>query len=210
MASLPRVPRVDQERFMRLALAQGELAVAAGEVPVGCVYVNDRGCVVGCGFNATNLEHDATRHAELVAADAMLRQAAVETATAGSAVAAPPPPAALVAAAATLAWRPEVAAGRVDPTVDAEVELPSAPCGRPPGSSEGGLAATAAPSARDQLVAAPLVDFSACDLYVTCEPCIMCADALGRLGVRRVFFGCCNDRFGGCGCVPPSLCGMDR
>jgi tRNA(Arg) A34 adenosine deaminase TadA len=29
----------------------------------------------------------------------------------------------------------------------------------------------------------------------------MCADALGRLGIRRVFFGCCNDRFGGCGCV---------
>ena len=38
-----------------------------------------------------------------------------------------------------------------------------------------------------------------CDLYVTCEPCIMCATALARVGISRVIFGCRNDRFGGCG-----------
>ena len=43
--------------------------------------------------------------------------------------------------------------------------------------------------------------FRGVDLYVTCEPCVMCAAALGRLGVRRVVFGCANDRFGGCGSV---------
>lgn len=43
--------------------------------------------------------------------------------------------------------------------------------------------------------------FRRCDLYVTCEPCIMCAAALSRIGIGRVFFGCRNDRFGGCGSV---------
>jgi tRNA(Arg) A34 adenosine deaminase TadA len=40
-----------------------------------------------------------------------------------------------------------------------------------------------------------------CELYVTCEPCIMCAAALSLLRFRRVVFGCANDRFGGCGSV---------
>lgn len=29
--------------------------------------------------------------------------------------------------------------------------------------------------------------------------CIMCAAALASVGIRRVIFGCQNDRFGGCG-----------
>ncbi|KNH07735.1 ubiquitin-activating enzyme-like protein [Perkinsela sp. CCAP 1560/4] len=36
-------------------------------------------------------------------------------------------------------------------------------------------------------------------LYVTVEPCIMCASALRMLTVGRVFYGCRNDRFGGNG-----------
>uniref|UniRef100_A0A0D9VTG3 CMP/dCMP-type deaminase domain-containing protein n=1 Tax=Leersia perrieri TaxID=77586 RepID=A0A0D9VTG3_9ORYZ len=32
--------------------------------------------------------------------------------------------------------------------------------------------------------------FARCDLYVTCEPCIM-----------EVYFGCANDKFGGCGSI---------
>ena len=35
-------------------------------------------------------------------------------------------------------------------------------------------------------------------LYVTVEPCIMCASALRQLGIREVYYGCGNDRFGGC------------
>jgi len=38
-------------------------------------------------------------------------------------------------------------------------------------------------------------------LYVTVEPCVMCAAALLRLGVARVVFGCFNENFGGCGTV---------
>ncbi|KAJ1719503.1 tRNA(adenine34) deaminase [Coemansia erecta] len=43
-----------------------------------------------------------------------------------------------------------------------------------------------------------LEDFASTDLYVTVEPCIMCASALRQVGVRRVFYGCRNERFGGC------------
>ncbi|XP_042515220.1 tRNA-specific adenosine deaminase TAD2-like [Macadamia integrifolia] len=43
--------------------------------------------------------------------------------------------------------------------------------------------------------------FSRCDLYVTCEPCIMCATALSILGINAVYYGCSNDKFGGCGSV---------
>lgn len=43
--------------------------------------------------------------------------------------------------------------------------------------------------------------FRDCDLYVTCEPCIMCAAALSRLGIQRVVFGCFNERFGGNGSI---------
>ncbi|RMZ92538.1 hypothetical protein DV736_g201, partial [Chaetothyriales sp. CBS 134916] len=39
------------------------------------------------------------------------------------------------------------------------------------------------------------------DLYVTVEPCIMCASALRQYGIRTVYYGCGNDRFGGNGSV---------
>ena len=38
-------------------------------------------------------------------------------------------------------------------------------------------------------------------VYVNCEPCIMCASALHQLGVKGIFYGCSNPRFGGCGTV---------
>ncbi|CAF1098608.1 unnamed protein product [Adineta steineri] len=38
-------------------------------------------------------------------------------------------------------------------------------------------------------------------LYVTCEPCMMCAGALRLAGLTQVIYGCSNDRFGGCGSV---------
>ncbi|KAF7265190.1 hypothetical protein GWI33_021383 [Rhynchophorus ferrugineus] len=39
--------------------------------------------------------------------------------------------------------------------------------------------------------------FQQVDVFVTVEPCIMCAAALYQLKVRSVTFGCKNDRFGG-------------
>ncbi len=38
-------------------------------------------------------------------------------------------------------------------------------------------------------------------LYVTVEPCIMCAYALVLAGIEKVVYGCDNDKFGGNGSV---------
>ena len=43
--------------------------------------------------------------------------------------------------------------------------------------------------------------FDRCSLYVTVEPCIMCAGALSLLGFERVKYGCGNDKFGGNGSI---------
>ena len=113
---------------MRSALREGELALKRQEVPVGCVVVRPSisggaDTLVCVGSNETNESKNATRHAELVAIDALLR--------------------------------------------------------------DGGSTSL----------------LGQCELYVTVEPCIMCASALSQLGIGRVVFGCHNDRFGGCGSV---------
>jgi tRNA(adenine34) deaminase len=54
------------EHYMREALAQADLAAAAGEVPVGAVVVLD-GRVVAAGHNQPISAHDPTAHAEVVA-----------------------------------------------------------------------------------------------------------------------------------------------
>src|SRR5437588_8061488 len=40
-----------------------------------------------------------------------------------------------------------------------------------------------------------------CDLYVTKEPCAMCAGALVHVRMRRVIFGCADERSGAAGGV---------
>ena len=40
-----------------------------------------------------------------------------------------------------------------------------------------------------------------CDLYVTKEPCVMCAGALVHVRIRRVIFGCADERSGAAGSV---------
>ena len=40
-----------------------------------------------------------------------------------------------------------------------------------------------------------------CDLYVTKEPCIMCAGAVVHARVRRVVFGCADERAGAAGSI---------
>lgn len=44
-------------------------------------------------------------------------------------------------------------------------------------------------------------DLNNCELYVTVEPCIMCASALRQLHIDKVYYGCQNEKFGGCGTV---------
>ena len=107
--------------MMELALREAEAALAAGEVPVGCVFVHPSDGIIARGHNRTVVSCNATRHAELEAIDQLF--------LAGGA-----------------------------PAVLAE-----------------------------------------CTLYVTVEPCVMCASALRQLRLRSVVFGCANDKFGGCG-----------
>ncbi|KAE9401541.1 cytidine deaminase-like protein [Gymnopus androsaceus JB14] len=113
--------------WMQQAMTMAEEALAAAEVPVGCVFVRD-GKIIAKARNRTNQLRNATRHAELEAIDEILS----------------------------------------DKTLTPNV------------------------------VKYPL---STTTLYVTVEPCIMCASALRQLGIREVFYGCGNDRFGGCGSV---------
>jgi tRNA-specific adenosine deaminase 2 len=110
-------------RLMRLALAEGEIALQKQEIPVGCVFIGPGDVVVARGSNRTNELRNGTSHAEMNA----INQAA-----------------------------------------------------------ESGLGADS---------------FLNCELFVTCEPCIMCAAAISRLGIKRVVFGCSNDRFGGNGSI---------
>ena len=102
--------------FMEEALAQARAAVAAGEVPIGCVIVRE-GAIVARAFNRTLLDRDPTAHAEMLA---------------------------IRAAAAALG------------------------------------------SAR-------LVD---CDLYVTLEPCAMCAAAISFARMRRLYYGATDEKGG--------------
>ncbi|KAJ6510297.1 tRNA specific adenosine deaminase [Mycena vitilis] len=114
--------------FMAEAMVMAEEALAAGEVPVGCVFVRGT-TIIAKARNRTNELRNATRHAELEAID----------------------------------------------------EILSDPVLTPAGNTRYPLSETS--------------------LYVTVEPCIMCASALRQMGIKEVFYGCTNDRFGGCGGV---------
>ncbi len=56
----------DDERFMRLALGEAEKALAADEIPIGCVIVSQNQ-VIGRGYNLTETLADVTAHAEIQA-----------------------------------------------------------------------------------------------------------------------------------------------
>jgi len=102
--------------FMDLALDEARAAVAAGEVPVGCVIVRD-GEVIAQACNRTLADHDPTAHCEMLA----IRRAA------------------------------------------------------------------------DVLVSERLTD---CDLYVTLEPCAMCAAAISFARIRRLYYGAADAKGG--------------
>ena len=106
----------DDEKYMRLALAEAEAAVVADEVPVGAIVVcNDR--VIARAHNLTESLTDVTAHAEMQA---------------------------ITAAAAAL----------------------------------GGKYLTS------------------CTLYVTVEPCLMCAGALAWSQMERIVYGASDDKRG--------------
>ena len=62
-----------EKRWMELALAQAQQALAEGEVPVGAVLVKD-GVVLAVGRNRRESEKDAVAHAEIEAIRAACRK----------------------------------------------------------------------------------------------------------------------------------------
>ena len=52
--------------YMRLALGQARRALRLGEVPIGCVIVQD-GRVIARGYNRRNTDHSVLAHAEIAA-----------------------------------------------------------------------------------------------------------------------------------------------
>ena len=115
------VSRFDDERFMRLAIAEAERALAHDDGPIGAVVGHD-GAVIAAGHNERELRQDPTAHAEAIALRA--------------------------AAAALGSWR--------------------------------------------------VLDST---LYVTLEPCAMCAGAIVLARVPRVVFGCTDPKAGAAGSV---------
>jgi tRNA(adenine34) deaminase len=110
---------MDDQSWMRVALAEARRAAELGEVPVGAVVVQD-GRVVGSGHNRREVDGDPLAHAELLA----IRQAAE----------------------AVKGWR-----------------------------------------------------LVGCTMFVTLEPCAMCAGALVNSRVERLVFGAADPKAGFCG-----------
>ncbi|CAN8100033.1 unnamed protein product [Discula destructiva] len=195
----PEDPATAAERavhhgFMNQALDMARLSLKTNETPVGCVLVHD-GRVIARGMNATNITRNGTRHAELMALTALLSytpdteieekaqdkvQAKVpekkskrKSKNSRSATQETDRPA-LVRTFTEQDW------GDVDPK-DGHIY----PYGQ-------------------KLHPAPRVDRSLiaeCTLYVTVEPCVMCASMLRQFGIKKVYFGAVNDKFGGTGGV---------
>jgi len=112
---------MDDQSYMREALALADEAAALGEVPVGALVVSD-GAVIGRGCNKPISSSDPTAHAEVVA----MRDAAARI---------------------------------------------------------GNYRLTGA------------------TLYVTLEPCAMCAGAIMHARIARVVFGAADSKTGACGSV---------
>lgn len=110
------IDSASDERFMRIALAEAEKALAADEIPIGCVIVS-QGQIIGRGHNLTETLADVTAHAEIQA---------------------------ITAAAQTLGGK----------------YLPDA------------------------------------TLYVTVEPCAMCAGAIGWAQISRIVYGAADPKRG--------------
>ena len=59
------VPAADLSA-MELALEQARLGLAAGEIPIGAVVIDEEGQVIAAAHNAREARHDPTAHAEVL------------------------------------------------------------------------------------------------------------------------------------------------
>ncbi|PKS13228.1 hypothetical protein jhhlp_000574 [Lomentospora prolificans] len=179
----PPVPpgRTEEERqahqkFTNEALEMARLALRTNETPVGCVLVH-KGIIIARGMNATNVTRNGTRHAEFMAIAALLARPLLDG----------------IPRTADASAEPSNLKG-LQYKSEASMEIePSPP------ANHGYLYPYG-----QKLHPSLIVDRSIiqeCVLYVTVEPCVMCASLLRQLQIRKVFFGAVNDKFGGTGGV---------
>ena len=142
-----------------MAMDLAREALAAGEVPVGCVFVCD-GKVVARGRNRVNESRNATRHAEMVAIDDLRAKCR---------------------------------------SFDPDTKATGCTCCASDEHSADYRVLASASHGCDRC--SPDAVLQRCTLYVNVEPCVMCAAAIRMLRVPAVIYGCCNERFGGCGSV---------
>lgn len=167
---------------------QARLALVTNETPVGCVLVHN-GKVIAKGMNATNITRNGTRHAELMAISALLSYSAQPCKPAPH-------------APASEARRRKRAKRRARASETNDAATPASPPEEKWGDvdpKDGHLYPYG-----QKLHPSPRVDpavIGECVLYVTVEPCVMCASLLRQLRIRKVFFGAVNDKFGGTGGV---------
>ncbi|KND92751.1 tRNA-specific adenosine deaminase subunit TAD2 [Tolypocladium ophioglossoides CBS 100239] len=177
----PEVVRVREEnlRFIGEALEMARLALRTNETPVGCVLVRE-GTIIAKGMNATNVTRNGTRHAELMAISALLSVAAKS-------------------GPKTTCLR----AKQLAKPADGSSSGSSMESRRPDEGNEDGSKGHLFPYGQkymaDERVDPDVLKDSV--LYVTVEPCVMCASLLRQFGIRKVYFGAVNDKFGGTGGV---------
>ncbi|OAQ78361.1 hypothetical protein VFPBJ_06482 [Purpureocillium lilacinum] len=98
----------------------------------------------------------------------------------------------------------DVSAVQEDGTEDEQAATSSSSTSRPPDEgNEDGSKGHLYPYGQ-RFVGFERVDpkiISECILYVTVEPCVMCASLLRQFGIKKVYFGAVNDKFGGTGGV---------
>lgn len=167
-----------------MALPQARLALKTNETPVGCVLVHN-GRVVARGMNATNVTRNGTRHAELMALTALLS---------------------FTSKADVEKEQPKKSSkGKKKQTNRQQIDgvQPSNDFTEQDWGDVEPKDGHIYPYGQ-KLHPAPVVDRSLladCTLYVTVEPCVMCASMLRQFGIKKVFFGAVNDKFGGTGGV---------
>jgi tRNA-specific adenosine deaminase 2 len=142
---------------------------------VGCVLVH-KGTVIAKGMNATNVTRNGTRHAEFMALSALFalpKENEAVSCKRGKYKQKANDDDYVSITDGTVASEEHIAKGHLYPY---------------------GQKFHPAPRVAKSII-------KECVLYVTVEPCVMCASLLRQLGIKKVYFGAVNDKFGGAGGV---------